>query len=169
VYHLVTIRIGATAFRWGLVAMTAGWMLALLLATAIAALQRPGVTSYLFSTTVFLTGSLLCHQRPERSFHWWGAQVPVCARCFGIYAGTVLSAITIAVTSTTVNHMRHARAWVLTALTPNALTLVYEWATGDMPGNWVRAGSGVLLGVAVMLVIAEAGKWMSAEDHVMYT
>jgi uncharacterized membrane protein len=149
--------------------MTAGWMLALLLATAIAGLSRPGVTSYLFSTTVFLTGSFVCHQRPERSFHWWGAQVPVCARCFGIYAGTVLSAITIAVTPMTVNHMRHARAWVLTALMPNAITLVYEWATGDMPGNWVRAGSGALLGVAVMLVIAEAGKWVSAEDHVMYT
>jgi hypothetical protein len=31
-------------------------------------------------------GALICHQRPERSFHVAGTQMPVCARCFGLYA-----------------------------------------------------------------------------------
>ena len=35
---------------------------------------------------VYQLGSLICHQRPERSFHLAGVQMPVCARCFGLYA-----------------------------------------------------------------------------------
>ncbi len=159
----MTMRIGARALKLGLVAVTASWMLSLLGATALAGLAHPGLAAYLFSSTVFLTGSLLCHQRPERSFHWWGAQVPVCARCFGIYLGAALSAVAIAVTGASVRHPRDAKTFVLAALTPTALTLVYEWTTGNMPGHWVRAGSGVLLGALVTLVIAEAGTWMSIE------
>ena len=34
---------------------------------------------------VYQAGSLVCHQRPERSFHLAGVQLPVCARCFGLY------------------------------------------------------------------------------------
>ena len=159
----MTIRIGARALELGLVAVTAFWMLALVGATALAGLAHPGLGAYLFSSMVFFTGSLLCHQRPERSFHWWGAQVPVCARCFGIYLGAALSAVAIAVTGVSLPRPRHAKIFVLAALTPNALTLVYEWTTGSMPGHWVRAGSGVLLGAVVTLVIAEAGRWMSTE------
>lgn len=32
-------------------------------------------------------GALVCHQRPERSFHLAGAQLPVCARCVALYWG----------------------------------------------------------------------------------
>jgi uncharacterized membrane protein len=41
---------------------------------------------------VYLAGSLVCHQRPDRSFHYNGAQLPVCARCAGLYAGACLGA-----------------------------------------------------------------------------
>ncbi len=30
---------------------------------------------------------VLCHQMPERSFHFKGKQFPLCARCTGIFAG----------------------------------------------------------------------------------
>ena len=36
---------------------------------------------------LYALGSHICHQRPERSFHLFAAQLPVCARCLGIYAG----------------------------------------------------------------------------------
>ncbi len=36
---------------------------------------------------VYGVGSLICHQLPERSYHLWAAQMPVCARCAGIYFG----------------------------------------------------------------------------------
>lgn len=32
---------------------------------------------------------MVCHQRPERSFHRNGVQYPVCARCLGLYVGAV--------------------------------------------------------------------------------
>src|SRR4051812_167741 len=39
----------------------------------------------LILAAVYAVGSLICHQRPDRSFFWQGHQFPVCARCTGIY------------------------------------------------------------------------------------
>jgi uncharacterized membrane protein len=36
-------------------------------------------------TFIFAVGSVICHQRPERSFFLDGHQFPVCARCTGLY------------------------------------------------------------------------------------
>src|SRR6476469_9730789 len=59
------------------------WPAAMLAATRIAALPYRGTSAYLLSAAVYYSGSLICHQRPERSFWFWGAQFPVCARCTG--------------------------------------------------------------------------------------
>ncbi len=45
---------------------------------------------------VYGIGSLICHQLPERSFRLWTAQMPVCARCAGIYFGVAIAAIALA-------------------------------------------------------------------------
>ena len=42
---------------------------------------------------VYALGSRICHQRPERSFHLFAAQLPVCARCVGIYAGAAIGSL----------------------------------------------------------------------------
>lgn len=34
---------------------------------------------------IFLAGSVVCHQLPDRSFFLDGRQFPVCARCTGLY------------------------------------------------------------------------------------
>jgi len=39
----------------------------------------------LFIAIIYATGGLICHQRPERSFFLDGHQLPVCARCTGVY------------------------------------------------------------------------------------
>jgi uncharacterized membrane protein len=39
----------------------------------------------LFLLIVFAIGAVICHQLPERSFFWGGQQLPVCARCTGLY------------------------------------------------------------------------------------
>ncbi len=36
---------------------------------------------------VYYFFSQVCHQIPERSFHWAGSQIAVCHRCLGIYLG----------------------------------------------------------------------------------
>jgi uncharacterized membrane protein len=40
-----------------------------------------------------LLGFGLCHQMPERSFSFGGVQLPVCARCSGIYIGIIITLI----------------------------------------------------------------------------
>ena len=39
----------------------------------------------LFVAFIFAVGSVVCHQLPERSFFLDGRQLPVCARCTGLY------------------------------------------------------------------------------------
>ena len=106
----------------------------------------------------YVLGSLVCHQRPERSFHPWDIQVPVCARCEGIYLaapfgiGLILSA------------RRHGsprlasrRLWqrvVSLACLPTILTLAWEWTTGDMTSGMVRAAAGGVLGAAIAATVA---------------
>ena len=40
---------------------------------------------------LFPLGHFICHQRPERSFFIGGQQLPVCARCTGLYLGAALA------------------------------------------------------------------------------
>jgi hypothetical protein len=42
------------------------------------------------------------------------------------------------------------------AALPTAATLIYEWTTGDMPSNVIRALAGAPLGAAVALVVVDA-------------
>ena len=45
-------------------------------------------------TLIYLAGSVVCHQLPERSFFWTnGVQLPVCARCTGLYLGGLLAVV----------------------------------------------------------------------------
>src|SRR5215510_4200237 len=70
-----------------------GWVVTLALATYIASRSTIGIAAYGFSAAVYQVGSLVCHQLSERSFHVWGAQLPVCARCTGLYTGAAAAAI----------------------------------------------------------------------------
>jgi hypothetical protein len=79
--------------RRAFVGASVTWFVALQLATLTSSRPYPPTPVYLLSFGTYLVGSLLCHQRPERSFFLWGSQMPVCARCLGIYAGAALAAI----------------------------------------------------------------------------
>ena len=35
----------------------------------------------------------ICHQKSDRSYFLWGTQLPVCARCLGIYGGLVVGLV----------------------------------------------------------------------------
>jgi uncharacterized membrane protein len=113
---------------------------------------------YGFAVAVYSVGHLLCHQLPARSFHLWGASLPVCARCTGIYLGASSTAVALAVVRcgwsgdarrTNAGGYTRARLVLLIALLPTAATLVFEWTTGVTPANWIRALAGIPLGVAV--------------------
>jgi uncharacterized membrane protein len=146
------------------------WPVAMAAATRIAALPHRGTGAYLLSAAVYYSGSLLCHQRPERSFYLWGVQLPVCARCAGIYLGAALGVIAALVRLNIMVRLkpdlscdvasgfsRAARLTLFAASLPTGLTLVYEWTTGITPANVIRALSGGILGAAAALVVMRTG------------
>jgi Predicted membrane protein (DUF2085) len=79
--------------RRAFVGAAVAWFSALPLATLVASEPHPPSAVYLLSFFVYLAGSVLCHQLPARSWFLWGSQMPVCARCTGIYAGAAVSAL----------------------------------------------------------------------------
>ena len=127
------------------------------LATYAAARPAPGAAASLLALAVYAVGTLVCHQRPERSFFLWGRQLPVCARCTGIYVGAALVSIGALLRPTNVSRSNagNARRLVLISMLPLATTLIFEWTTGVVPGNWIRAATGILAGAAVAWVVSK--------------
>jgi uncharacterized membrane protein len=164
VYHRVIPTIAdvrnawnADVWRRAFAAAAAVWPVAMLAATRASGTPSHGAASYVAASVAYYVSSLICHQRPERSFHFWGAQFPVCARCAGIYAAAAVSAIA-ALARPRVRPRRAAAgisdAMLLAAAAlPSLATLVFEWTTGVTPSNGVRAAAGVPIGAAVAWVV----------------
>jgi uncharacterized membrane protein len=135
------------------------WAAALPLAAAIATQTHPAAPLSLAALAVYAAGSIVCHQLPARSFHLWSAQMPVCARCTGVYAGAAIAALCL-VRVTRSPRMRPAsrtvRVRLAAAALPTLATLAIEWTTGSVPSNSVRALAGLPLGAAVAWAIAAA-------------
>ena len=62
--------------------LSAGWVCFLLFMAYIKN------SSILYQFVFYIIG-ITCHQAPEKSFYFMNNQIPVCGRCFGIYAGLV--------------------------------------------------------------------------------
>jgi hypothetical protein len=58
--------------------------------------------------------------------------------------------------SRTLGSVSFARLVLALGVLPSALTLVYEWTTGDTPSNAIRALAGAPLGAAVAFLITAA-------------
>jgi len=103
---------------------------------------------------LYAFGAVICHQLPERSFHIDGAQLPVCGRCFGIYAGAAVAAVVGQ--AFTARHAQEAKLLLLAAV-PTAITIALEW-TGLHSSNVARAVAGAPLGAAVALIVMAAAR-----------
>ena len=124
-----------------------------LLLAAPAARTELGIPVYLF-------GGFICHQIAERSFHLDGIQLPVCARCFGIYAGAAMAAVVawrepFRVRAASLTRLA-PRALLLASALPTIVTVVLEWAGIWDPGNGGRAIAGTVLGAGVALAVMAA-------------
>lgn len=137
-----------------LIAAAAALWLILLLAAPSAALGVP------VSAATYLFGSFICHQRADRSFHLAAAQLPVCARCFGLYAGaaaivlfTVLRRADLKVGP----YPPKVRPSLRTILVASALPTAVTWGAEVLglwnPGNAVRFAAALPLGAAVALTV----------------
>jgi uncharacterized membrane protein len=138
---------------------------ALLWATALAAAPLvasvPGSAGPTTSALLYAAGSFICHQQPDRSFHVGAAQLPVCARCLGLYLGGACGAL--AWGAWRMRRSRAAplgarlvrlRAGIIAASLPTLLTVTTAWLGWWDPGNDLRFASALPLGVAAGLIVA---------------
>jgi len=167
----------ASALRAAFVAASVAWAVMLALAPYVASRPHASPAGTAFVVAAYGIGSLICHQRPERSYRLWTAQMPVCARCAGIYFGAAIAALAAvaplkrrptygaaplkrrptyaAVVGHRFSGANTPRATLIIAALPTLLTLVYEWTTGQMPAHWIRAGAGSFIGVAVAWLVIQ--------------
>jgi uncharacterized membrane protein len=136
------------ALAIALTAVAVLWTLALV-AAPLAAASGHGTWG---AAVAYQIGALVCHQRPERSFHVLAVQMPVCARCFGLYiagaAGLSLTALGVARRGSVAAN----RAVLAAAALPIAVTVALEWAGAIQTSNGLRFATGLPLGVVAGLL-----------------
>lgn len=119
---------------------------------AIASANPPLVAA---ATVVYEGAGLICHQRPERSFHIAGVQLPVCGRCLGLYLSGAIGALAAwfgAVTAAP----RATRLILIGAAVPTAVTVSLEFLELIHPTNLVRAASALPLGTATAWIFVRS-------------
>ena len=130
--RLIAVALTAAALFWT----------AAVLVTPLRLVQSPSIAA-----AARLAGAIVCHQRPERSFHTRGVQFPVCARCTGLYlsgaAGALVAWFGLA------RVPRRTRVLLGLAAAPTAVTVLVEWSGMAGPSNVVRAAAAVPLGATV--------------------
>jgi uncharacterized membrane protein len=110
-----------------------------------------GTHPRLVSAAAFVYGGAgrICHQRSDRSFHLAGVQLPVCARCTGLYVSGAAGAIAAWLGSRRrLAVPRRTRAILVAAAVPTALTVALELLGLVHPSNTMRALAALPLGAA---------------------
>jgi uncharacterized membrane protein len=134
-------------WRTAFTAASTAWAAALFAAPAAGGGAVP-----LFVAAVYAVGALVCHQQTPRSFQLWSVQLPVCARCTGIYVGCAMAALATFLLPRRPELVR-PRLLLLVAAAPTALTLACEWIAGLPLSNVVRALAGAPIGVGVAAIV----------------
>ena len=104
---------------------------------------------------VYHAGSIVCHQRPERSFHLAGVQLPVCARCVGLYLSGAMGLLAASRTRRAMSTPT-VRLLLATAALPIALSVGLELAGLIHTTNVQRMLTGLPLGFAAGVVIVRS-------------
>ena len=123
-----------------LTAAAVAWVALVLTAPSAAGGRLP-----LLGAVAYQMGSRICHQRPERSFHIAGTQMPVCARCFGLYAGGAAGLALAWVFRRW--SPRAMKSSLFVAALPIAVTVGLEWLQIIGTSNVFRWLTGVPLGL----------------------
>jgi len=116
-----------------------------------------GAVAYLYAAA-----SQICHQRPERSFALSGMQLPVCARCFGLYLSGALGAV--AAWGSAPPPLLNTRLLLALAAVPTGATWALESAGLAGFSNLTRAAAALPLGAAAGWVCVQMLRY-DAESH----
>jgi hypothetical protein len=135
------------AVAWAGLVLAAPWL-------GSGVLGAPGAW---ISAGSYCAGALLCHQQAARSFHLAGAQLPVCARCAGLYVSGALG-VAIGWLGGSRRGRIRPEAWrvaLAVSVAPTLLTVALEWWRPlGVPASW-RAAAAVPAGLAGGLLLAE--------------
>ena len=137
--------------RLGLTGAAVMWLMLILLSPVALASGRLST----LTMAAYHAGSLVCHQRPERSFHLAGAQLPVCARCFGLYLSGAVGLVVASRRRGSISAATSRLLLVVGAL-PIAVTVALEWLGLIHTTNVVRMLTGLPLGFAAAVVIVRS-------------
>jgi uncharacterized membrane protein len=102
---------------------------------------------------IYAAGSIVCHQLPERSLHIAGVQLPVCARCTGLYVGGVVGIVVWLARARRPLPHASARRALMIAAAPTLVTVITAAAGWWDPGNILRAALAMPLGLIVGAVV----------------
>jgi uncharacterized membrane protein len=152
------MRVPAGILASAYLAAAALWLAAVVAAPWLASSLRRGDAGFLLAGIIYRSGEVICHQRPERSFHLAGVQLPVCARCTGLYAGAPLGAAVAAAAWRRRRPIsfRVARTALLAGAVPTLALWVAERLGGLLVSNLARAAGAVPFGIAVSVAIVAA-------------
>jgi uncharacterized membrane protein len=145
------VRSGAV-WAW---ALTASAVLTILGLIVLAPWARANGHPFL-GAVVYNGFSATCHQIPERSFHFEGFPLAVCARCFGLYAGGAAGVLFYPLARGLARRDAPGRAWLLAAAVPTTV----DFALGFF-GVWEnthlsRFLTAVVLGATVAFYVVPA-------------
>jgi uncharacterized membrane protein len=95
-----------------------------------------------------------CHREPDRSLHLWGAVLPVCMRCLGIYLGLGLGAVVLRPRLSVVA----LRVWVAAAALLMIADVAAYWI--GLHHGWTasRLITGVALSYPVGIALVQAAR-----------
>jgi uncharacterized membrane protein len=112
----------------------------------------------------YQASSLLCHQRPERSFRIADVQMPVCGRCFGLYASGAIGALGawILRTRRAAPAASTTKVVLAAAAIPIALSVGLEWLGVIEGSNVSRFLSAFPLGAAAGWLLQRVATEQSA-------
>ncbi len=110
------------------------------------------------AVATYAAGGLVCHQRPERSFGLWDIQMPVCARCAGLYLAAPFGALLGMLTGgrRRVSSAHGLRVLLVVTALPTVATVGGELVGLMSPTNTVRAILAVPLGFAITWTVCRA-------------
>lgn len=111
---------------------------------------------------VYAACSQICHQKTERSFALAGVQLPVCARCYGLYVSGALGAL--AAWAGRPRYLAQSRLVLVLAALPTGVTWALEAAGLAAFSNAIRAVAALPLGAAAGWVFVQMLRY-DAESH----
>ena len=115
---------------------------------------------------VYQSAGRICHQRGERSFHLAGVQLPVCARCTGLYLSCAVGALAAWFAARRPRSTRPTRAILLWAALPTALTVALEFVGLLHTSNMLRGLSALPLGASAGWIFIQSLRAEAAAGQV---